>query len=96
VALFVRTAQKAIAALAVPLGGLTSLVFTGGMGARSAVVRAEIAAGLGFLGVALDPAANAAHAAVISAPAYACTVRVVETDEEVVVAGEVRRCLGAA
>lgn len=96
--LFVYGVQKAIAALVVATGGLRSLVFTGGIGARSAIVRAEICEGLAFLGVTLDAAANAAHAPVISgvgtqAP---CTVRALVTDEEVVIARHVRRCLSAS
>jgi acetate kinase len=84
--LFVYTAQKAIGGLAVALGGMTSLVFTGGIGAHSAVVRAEIAARLGLLGVAIDPERNAANAGVVSPDGAPCTVRVIETDEEQVIA----------
>ena len=91
--LFVYTLQKAIGALAVSLGGLGSLVFTGGIGARSSVVRAEVCARLAFLGVALDAAKNEESAAIISAPGPRCTVRVIETDEEVVIARHVRACL---
>ncbi len=91
--LFVYTVQKAIGALAVSLGGLGSLVFTGAIGARSSVIRAEIAARLGFLGVTLDPAANEANAEVLSPPGAACTVRSIEADEQVVIARHVRACL---
>ncbi len=98
VALFVYTAQKAIGALAVALGGLRTLVFTGGIGARSPVIRAEIAERLGFLGIAIDPARNAVNADVVSpsSPAASCTVRVLETDEEVVIARHVHACIGRA
>ena len=85
VTLFCHTARKHVGALAAVLGGLDTLVFSGGVGEHAPEVRAEICAGLGFLGVTLDPAANAANAAVISAPGPA-TVRVIPTDEEVVIA----------
>jgi acetate kinase len=86
VELFCYAARKQIGALVAALGGLETLVFTGGMGARSAVIRAEICTGLGHLGATLDPSANEASAPVISQAGAACTVRVVVTDEEQVIA----------
>lgn len=56
---YVHRLRGAIAAMAAAMGGLDALVFTGGVGERSAEVRARAAAGLGFLGVELDPTANA-------------------------------------
>jgi acetate kinase len=96
VALFVYTAAKTVGALAVALGGLRTLVFTGGMGAHAAAIRAEIVNRLAFLGVSLDGAKNAAHAAIISPAGAPCTVHVIETDEESVIAHHVERCLGRA
>jgi acetate kinase len=52
---------KAIAGLVVPLGGVDALVFTGGIGENSPTVRAAVVAHLGFLGLSVDPAANAVH-----------------------------------
>ena len=72
------------------LGGLDTLVFTGGIGEKAAAVRAGICDGLEHLGVELDDAANAAHAAVISAPGAACAVRVEPTDEDLVIARHTR------
>jgi acetate kinase len=92
--LFVYTVRKSIGALVAALGGVRSLVFTGGMGARSAVVRAEITHGLEFLGVTLDAAKNDEHAPIVSAAGSACTVYVVKTDEEAVIARHVHACLG--
>ena len=51
-----------IAAMAAALGGLDVLVFTGGVGENAPAIRARAAADLAFLGVAVDPAANAAAA----------------------------------
>jgi len=59
--IFCYVLAKTIAALVVPLGRLDALVFTGGIGENSTTVRAMTIARLGFLGLALDPAANAAH-----------------------------------
>ena len=56
VELFVYQAKKQIGALFAVLGGLDTIVFTGGIGERSAPIRSEIAAGLAHLGVELDPA----------------------------------------
>ena len=58
---FCYVLAKAIAALVVPLGRLDALVFTGGIGENSVAVRARTVAHLGFLGLTIDPAANATH-----------------------------------
>jgi acetate kinase len=93
VALYCHHLRRAIGALAATLGGLDALVFTGGIGEHAPPVRERACAGLGHLGVALDPAANAAGAAVISSRASHCTVRVVSTNEELVVARHTRAAL---
>ena len=59
--IFCYVLAKAIAALVVPLGRLDALVFTGGIGENSALVRGRVIGQLGFLGLFLDAAANAAH-----------------------------------
>ena len=64
------------------IGGLDLLVFTAGIGEHNAIIRARICDGLGFLGVALDPAANLADAPVISATASRVIVGVEPTNEE--------------
>ncbi len=81
-AVFVLQARKFIGALAASLGGLDTLVFSGGIGEHSAVLRARIAAHLEFLGVRIDPDANARGAALISPPGAPVAVRVIPTDEE--------------
>jgi len=83
---FCMHARKTVGALAAALGGLDSLVFTGGIGERAPLVRAEIARGLEHLGVRVDDAANAANAPIVSRPGAAVMVRVVPTDEERMVA----------
>jgi len=94
VALFCYQAKKWLGAFAAALGGLDTLVFSGGIGENAPEVRARICDGLGFLGVRLEEARNAAGAAVISADGSPVTVRVIRTDEEVVIVREVRRVLG--
>jgi acetate kinase len=98
VQLFCYQAKKAVGALAAALGGLDTLVFSGGIGERSAPVRARIAQGLEHLGVRVDDARNQASgeapAAVISPEGAACTVRVLHTDEESIIAGETLAVLG--
>jgi acetate kinase len=96
VALFCYQARKWVGAFAAVLDGLDTLVFAGGIGENAPPVRARICEGLRFLGVELDPAANDANAPVISAAASSVAVRVIRTDEELMIARSVIRALGAA
>lgn len=96
VALFCYLARKAVGSLAAALGGLDTLVFTAGIGERAAPVRARICSGLGFLGVDLDIERNARHAPVISREGSRVVVRVMKTDEELMIAGHVHHLLSAA
>jgi acetate kinase len=89
VAVFCYQVRKCIGAFAAALGGLDTLVFAGGIGENAAPVRERVCAGLGFLGVALDPARNARHAALISGDAGRVRVRVMHTDEERMIATSV-------
>jgi acetate kinase len=93
VALYCHGIRKAIGALAATVDGLDTLVFAAGIGENAPVVRARVCAGLAHLGVVLDDARNAASAAVISADTSACTVRIVRTDEEIIIARETLRLL---
>jgi acetate kinase len=86
VALFCQEVRKRIGAFAAVLGGVDTIVFAAGIGENSPVIRGRICANLEFLGVQLEPAANAANAAVISAPGSRVTVRVIPTDEELMIA----------
>ena len=85
-ALFCYQATKFIGALVAALGGLDVLVFTAGIGEHSPAVRERICDGLGFLGVRLDRGRNQAGATVISADESAVTVRVIKTNEELMIA----------
>ena len=93
VEMFCYQVRKHIGALAAVLGGLDTLVFTGGIGEHAAPVRREICEGLEHLGVRLDRGRNDAHAAVISAADSVCTVRVVATDEDLMIARHTRAVL---
>jgi acetate kinase len=86
VELFCFQVRKAIGSLAAVLGGLDTLVFTGGIGERAAVVRSTICEGLDFFGVSLDPEKNEANADIISSDAPSCLVRVMQTKEELIIA----------
>ena len=94
--LFCYQAKKWIGAYAAALGGLDTLVFAGGIGENAAVVRARICNGLGFLGLKLSGPRNAKNAAVISTPRSRVVVRMIRTDEELVIARSVCRTLGLA
>lgn len=93
VALFCYQAKKWIGAFAAALGGLDTLVFTGGIGQNDPVIRARICDGLGFLGIELDRQQNAQNAEVVSTSASRAVVRVIRTDEELTIANHVWRFL---
>jgi acetate kinase len=78
------------------LGGLDALVFTGGIGEHAPVVRAAAAQALGFLGIALDDAANVAAIgteANISAAGAAVQTLVIPAREDLEIARETRAVL---
>jgi acetate kinase len=90
VQMFAYQVRKFIGAYAAVLNGLDTLVFTGGIGERAADVRGKICSGLGYLGVALETQANAQNAEVISLPNSQCAVRVVQTDEDLMIVRHTR------
>jgi acetate kinase len=101
VRMFCYQIKKYVGAFAAALGGLDTLVFTGGIGERAAAVRTEICQGLEYLGIALDNGANARGAAIISGSGISgsgrhCLVRVVETDEDLMIARHTREILRAS
>jgi acetate kinase len=96
VALFCHSVRKAIGAMAATLGGVETLVFSGGIGENAAPIRAEVTRGLEHLGIRLDDARNAAAAAIISTDASACSVRIIRTDEESVIARETLAAIAGA
>jgi acetate kinase len=95
---YLHRLRAGIAAMTAALAGLDVLVFTGGVGERSAAIRAGAAAGLGYLGVAVDPARNAAADgdAEITDEGASSSVRtvVVYAREDVEIAQQTRRVLG--
>ena len=93
VELFCYQLRKTIGALAAALGGLDTLVFTGGIGERAATVRWEVCRGLECLGVRLDGQRNEASADAISTPQSPCTVRVIPTQEDLMIARHTRRLI---
>ena len=93
VALFCYQAKKWIGAFAAALGGLDTLVFAGGIGENAAPVRERICDGLGFLGIELDQKRNARNAPLISQGAGRVKVRVIRTDEELMIARSAARVL---
>ncbi|GGH66504.1 acetate kinase [Filimonas zeae] len=84
--LFCYQARKQLGAMAAAMGGLQTLVFTGGIGQHLPAVRAGICHNMAFLGIVLDETRNQENAAVISHRASAVTIRVVATDEEWMIA----------
>lgn len=91
--LFCYTARKFLGALSAVIGGLDVLVFTGGIGERVAPVRWMICHGLEYLGVHLDPGRNDANADIVSLDGSACTVRVVHTNEDLMIARHTKELL---
>jgi acetate kinase len=93
VALFCYQIKKFIGGYAAALGGLDTLVFAGGIGENAATVRARICDGLGFLGIDLDQERNAKHEPRISSGTGRVKVRVIRTDEEMMIAKSVMQVL---
>ena len=79
---FCLSARRWIGAMAASLGGLDTLVFTGGIGQHAFEVRAEIVRGLEHLGVRVDAERNERGEGIVSNPGAPCTVRVIAADEE--------------
>lgn len=90
VEMFCYAVRKQVGAFTAALGGLDTLVFTGGIGEHAAPVREEICRGLSHLGVHVDARRNARNAEVVSPDEAPCTVRVLATDEEAVIARHTR------
>jgi acetate kinase len=86
VQLFCYQAKKHLCALTSTLGGLDTIVFAGGIGERAPEVRAGICEGLDFLGLKLDASKNARGCDVISVETSQVSVRIIPTDEEIVIA----------
>jgi len=92
VALFCYQATKWLGSFAAALGGLDTLVFAGGIGENAPQIRSRICWGLSFLGIELDEKRNAVTEPVISARDGRVKVRVIRTDEELMIARSLLRC----
>jgi len=92
--LFVYQAFKKIGAMAASMGGVDSLVLTGGIGENAAAIRARILQGCAWLGADIDDAANAAGNARITTAESRLAAFVIPTDEEGIIAGETQRLIG--
>ncbi|MGB7549154.1 MAG: acetate/propionate family kinase [Terracidiphilus sp.] len=91
---FTWTIARWIGSYVAELGGLDMLVFTGGIGENDIASRAEICAGLGALGIVLDPARNNVRGeALISAESSPVTVRVIPPAEDLMIVNHVVRLL---
>jgi acetate kinase len=92
VALFCYQAKKFLGALIAVLGGLDTLIFTAGIGESAPPIRWRICEGMEFLGIRLDSVRNEQNAAIISHDNSPVTVRVMKTNEELMIARHTR-CL---
>jgi acetate kinase len=94
VEMFCASVRKHIGAFATVLGGLDALVFTGAIGERAAAVRSEICRDLGYLGIVLDASKNDRNADVLSASSATCAIRVIPTNEELMIARQTAAAIG--
>jgi acetate kinase len=93
VALVCYQARRLVGALAAVLGGLDTLIVTGGIGGHAAPVRERICTGREFLGIRLDPRRNVDHAPIISHDSARVTVRVMKVDEGLMIARQTCRLI---
>jgi acetate kinase len=84
--MFCYQIRKSVGALAAALGGSDMLIFTGGIGEHAAAIRAEVCDGLEYLGLAIDSRCNDANEDTISSAGSKCRVRVIPTNENLMVA----------
>jgi len=84
--LFCYQAKKFLSALAATLGGLDTVIFTAGVGENAPAIRWRICENMGFLGIHLDPGRNDTNAPIISRDDSSCIVRVMRTDEDLMIA----------
>lgn len=94
VALFCYQAKKWIGSFAAALGGLDTLVFAGGIGENAPLIRTRICEGLDFLGIQLNEVRNAENASLVSTEAARVVVRLIRTDEELMIARSIVRVVG--
>jgi acetate kinase len=93
IAFFCYNIKKWIGAFAATLNGVDTVIFSGGIGENSSIIRSRICAGLEFLGIELDKKRNATNAAIISINNSPVTVRVIHTNEEYIIAKTIHHLL---
>lgn len=91
---FVFRCQREVGAMAAALGGIDALVFCGGIGENSRLIRARICERLSWMGIEIDHAKNAANERVVSSDFARTTVMVIATNEELVIARAARSVVG--
>jgi acetate kinase len=92
-AIFCYQAKKWIGSFTAALGGLDTLVFAGGIGENASLIRERICDGLGFLGIELNRKRNVEHARLISSDAGRVKVRIIHTDEALMIAKSVTQVI---
>jgi len=96
VEIFIDAIGRQLGAMAATLGGLDAVVFTAGIGEHAAPVREQVCRRAAWLGVELDPAANAAHGPRISVAASRVSAWVIPTNEELMIARHTRALVSDA
>jgi acetate kinase len=96
IALFCYQVKKWIGSFTTVLGGLDTLIFSGGIGENIPEVRARVCDGMNFLGIELDPTSNLKNNSIISTKSGKVCVRVIKTNEELMIARLVRNVLDQA
>jgi acetate kinase len=91
--LFVYDVKKSIGALATTLGGIDSLIFSGGIGEQSAVIRARVCQNLEYMGIEIDQTANEQHDFLISSKESRVGVHAIPTDEASIIAMQTNELL---
>jgi acetate kinase len=91
--LFCYSAKKYVGAYAAALGGLDTVVFTGGIGENAPTIRERICSGLDFLGIRIDTARNHSNAPVISIDDSRVMVRIIKTNEDLMIARHTARLI---
>jgi acetate kinase len=93
--MFCYYVRKYIGALTAVLGGIDMLIFTGGIGEKSAVIRSRICKDLEYLGIRLNSELNEANAEIITIPESKCTVHVIQTKEDLMIARQTHKIVFA-
>ena len=93
--MFCYHVRKSVGAMAATLGGLDTLVFTGGIGEKAAAIRLSVCQGLAHLGILLDEGRNATNADPASSRGSTCTVRIIPTNEDLIIARHTFRIVEA-